>query len=93
LAVAYAEALGFAPAGIALGRLEDLFARLPPVGAQSSSNRYFSLHPLRVVDAAVRAVVTDEFTLGPAVRAWLDEDEFLIRRRIHHDMAALLHDR
>jgi hypothetical protein len=91
LAVAYAEALGFAPAGIALGRLEDLFRRLPRVGAQASSNRYFSLHPLRVVDAAVRSVVTDEFTLGPAVRAWLDEDEFFIRRRIHRDMAALLH--
>jgi hypothetical protein len=26
------------------------------------------------------------------VRAWLDEDEFLIRRRVHRDMEALLRD-
>ncbi len=93
LAIAYAEALGFAPAGIALGRLEELFQRLPRVTPQASSNCYFTLHPLRLVDTVVRSVVTDEFTLGAAVRAWLDEDEFLIRRRIHRDMAALLRER
>jgi hypothetical protein len=50
------------------------------------------LHPLRLIDTVVRAVVTDEFTLGPAVRSWLDEDEFLIRQRIHHDMRASLQE-
>jgi hypothetical protein len=92
VAVAYAEALGFAPAGIALGRLEELFQRLTGVTVQGSTNCYFTLHPLRLIDTVVRAVVTDEFTLGPAVRAWLDGDEFLIRRRIHRDMAALLRE-
>jgi hypothetical protein len=47
---------------------------------------------LRLIDTVVRSVVTDDFTLGPAVRAWLDEDEFLIRRRVHRDMAALLRE-
>ena len=28
----------------------------------------------------------------PGVRAWLDGDEFLIRRRVHRDMAALLRE-
>jgi hypothetical protein len=37
--------------------------------------------------------VTEDFTLSPTVRAWLDADEFLIRRRIHRDMAAELHER
>jgi hypothetical protein len=92
VAVAYAEALGFAPAGIALGRLAELFQQLTGVTVQGSSNCYFTLQPLRLIDTVVRAVVTDEFTLGPAVRAWLDGDEFLIRRRIHRDMAALLRE-
>lgn len=92
LALAYAEALGFAPASIALGRLEEIFQRLDRVTFQSSSNCYYTLPPLRLIDTVVRAVVTDDFALGPAVRAWLDEDEFLIRRRIHRDMAALLHE-
>jgi hypothetical protein len=93
VALAYAEALGFAPGSIALGRLEELFQRLPRVTTHASSNCYFTLHPLRLIDTVVRSVVTDEFTLGAAVRAWLDEDEFLIRRRIHRDMAALLRER
>jgi hypothetical protein len=92
LALAYAEALGFAPASIALGRLEEIFQRLDRVTVHCSSNCYFTLQPLRLIDTVVRAVVTDDFALGPAVRAWLDEDEFLIRRRIHRDMAALLRE-
>ena len=92
VALAYAEALGFAPAGIALGRLEELFQRLDRVTVGGSTNCYFTLQPLRLIDTVVRSVVTDEFTLGATVRAWLDEDEFLIRRRIHRDMAALLRE-
>ena len=92
IAIAYAEALGFAPAGIALGRLEELFQRLDRVAVNGSTNCYFTLQPLRLIDTVVRSVVTDEFTLGTAVRAWLDEDEFLIRRRIHRDMAILLRE-
>jgi cellulose synthase operon protein C len=92
VALAYAEALGFAPARIALGRLEEIFQRLGRVSVDGSTNRYFTLHPLRLVDTVVRSVVTDEFTLGATVRAWLDEDEFLIRRRIHREMAGLLRE-
>jgi hypothetical protein len=92
LALAYAEALGFAPGVIALGRLEELFQRLPRVTVQCSSNCYYTLHPLRLIDTVVRSVVTDEFSLGAAVRAWLDEDEFLIRQRVHRDMAAILRE-
>jgi hypothetical protein len=92
LALAYAGALGFAPASIALGRLEEVFQRLDRVTVHCSSNCYFTLQPLRLIDTVVRSVVTDDFTLGPAVRAWLDEDEFLIRRRVHRDMAAVLRE-
>ena len=57
-----------------------------------STNRYFTLKPLELIDTVVRSVVTEDFALGPAVRGWLDDDEFLIRRRIHRDMAAVLKD-
>jgi hypothetical protein len=87
LAIAYANALGFAPPRIALGRLEELFQRLERVTLTGSTNRYFTLKPLELIDAVVRAVVTEDFALGPAVRGWMDDDEFLIRQRIHRDMA------
>jgi hypothetical protein len=93
LAIAYAEALGFTPARVAHGRLEEMFQRpLFLVEVMGSTNRYFTLKPLQLIDTIVRSVVTDEFTLGPAVRGWLDDDEYLIRGRIHRDMAAMLRD-
>jgi hypothetical protein len=93
LLLQYAEALGFAPPSIALGRLEELFQFPDRLAVYSSTNGYFTLQTLRLVDSTVRAIVTEDFTLSPTVRAWLDADEFLIRRRIHRDMAAELHER
>jgi hypothetical protein len=90
LAIAYAEALGFAPPRIALGRLEEIFQLLERISTTGSTNRYFTLKPLQLIDAVVLSVITEEFALGPVVRGWLDDDEFLIRRRIHRDMAAVL---
>jgi hypothetical protein len=88
LAIGYADALGFAPPRVAHGRLEELFQLLDRVTTTGSTNRYFTLKPLELVDAVVRAVVTDDFALGPSVRGWLADDEFLIRSRIHRDVAA-----
>jgi hypothetical protein len=92
LALAYAETLGFAPSRIAHGRLEELFQRLGKVKITGATNRYYTLQPLRIVDTVVRAVVTDEFALGSSVRGWLDDDEFLIRSRIHRDLTAVLRE-
>ena len=61
----------FAPSRIALCLLEEVFQRLDRVTLTGSTNRYFTLKPLQLVDAVVRAVVTEDFALGPAVRGWL----------------------
>lgn len=90
LAIACTETLGFAPPRIAHGRLEEIFQRLGPVEVNSSTNRYFTLKPLQLIDSVVRSVVTDEFILGSAVRSWLDDDEFLIRGRVHRDLGMML---
>jgi hypothetical protein len=41
---------------------------------------------LRIVEEVILALISDDFALGPAGRRWLDDDEFLVRRRIHDDM-------
>ena len=93
LAIAYAEVLGFAPPPpVALGRLEEIFQQFHSVSVTGSTNRYFTLKPLELIDTVVRSVVTEEFALGPAVRGWLDDDEFLTRRRIHRDLADVLRE-
>jgi hypothetical protein len=86
LTCAYVTALGYAPLRLGLGRIEEVFQRLHGVYDQLSTNSHYSLSRLRVVEAAVLAVVNDDFTLGPAIRRWLDDDEFRVRQRIHRDM-------
>ena len=90
LACAYAAALGQAPVRLALKGVEELFARLPNLSDNLVTNSHFSLAKLRLVEAAIRAVVTDDFASGPAVRRWLDDDEYRVRRRIHRDVRALI---
>jgi len=34
--------------------------------------------------------VSDNMALGDQARRWLDDDEYLVRRRIHGDMRKLL---
>ncbi len=88
MALSYAAALAHAPPRLALGRLEEIFLRLESVIAHGATNRYFTLKPLELVDTVVRAVASDDFSLGPGVRGWLDDDEFAIRRRIARDLEA-----
>ncbi len=86
----YVAALTHAPPRLALGRLEELFQRLDRITTAGATARYFALAPLELIDRAVSAVVTDEFNLGPAVRRWLDADEFAVRRRIAADLNTAL---
>jgi cellulose synthase operon protein C len=51
---------------------------------------YFSQSQLQLIEAVVLAMVSDDFVLGQNARRWLDEDEFLVRRRIHRDVREVL---
>ncbi|HET6573679.1 MAG TPA: hypothetical protein VFG68_08775 [Fimbriiglobus sp.] len=88
LAQAYVGALGHGPADVGLLRVVELFAAMAPgrvVNAFTSAKFYSRFH-LNLVEDTVLAVVNEDFALGPAGRRWLDEDEHLVRRRIHRDM-------
>jgi hypothetical protein len=89
LACAYAGALGQAPVLMARGRVEELFRDLSGLYDVRQTNSHFALSPLVLVDAVVRAAVSDEFSLAPAARRWLDADEFRVRQRMRQDLAKL----
>ena len=55
-----------------------------------TSNNYYSVFHLSVTEAIVLTLATDDFALGPTARRWLDDDEYLVRRRIHRDVRAAL---
>jgi hypothetical protein len=89
LACTYASTLGQAPMELAQKRFEELFHKLTGIHDNYTTHEYYSRTQLAVVEEVVRAVVSDDFTLGSHARRWLDDDEFLVRRRIHRDWGTL----
>lgn len=92
LARAYVAALGQGPADFGLPRLRELFLGIPPQRIQNSwtTAPVYSLNHVLVVEDAVLALTGDEFALGAAGKKWLDEDEFLVRKRVHADVRRLV---
>jgi len=90
LACRYAATLAQAPADLALQGIEEMLDQLEGVYDSFTTSSHFSLSQLQVVEAIVLGIVTEDFALGGEVRRWLDDDEFLIRRRIHHDLQSFL---
>jgi hypothetical protein len=90
LAPVYATTLGQAPREVAQKRLEELFTQVVGIKDTFTTNKFYYRSQLDVVEAVVLAVVSDDFTMGTDARRWLDDDEFLVRRRIHRDMKAIM---
>ena len=68
---------------------QELFHRLQGIKDTFTTNTHYSLLQLDVVEAVVMAVVNEDSALGADARRWLDDDEFIVRRRIHRDFHAL----
>lgn len=90
LACNYAAALGQGPLDVALDRIEELFNELGRLVDPFETNTHYSLSQMDVVEAVVLAIVSDDFARGQTARRWLDDDEYMVRRRIHRDVRLLL---
>ena len=88
VARAYVTALGQGPSESGIARITELFRRMDEKAIKDTytTSLYFSRLHLNLVEDVIRAVVSDDFALGPGGRKWLDDDEYLVRRRIHADM-------
>jgi hypothetical protein len=89
LACSYATAVGQASIEIAQKRLEELFTRLRGVRDGFTTKEYYTRSQFQVIEAVVLAVAGDDFALGADARRWLDDDEYLVRRRVHKDLRTL----
>jgi hypothetical protein len=90
LASAYASAVGQASVEVAQKRLEEIFRQVKGVKDTYTTSTHFSVSQLDVVESVVLAVVGENFDVGTQARRWLDDDEFLVRRRIHRDMRTVM---
>ena len=82
---AAARALGHAPTDIALPGLLRLSAQLPWLTDSLNTNSHFCLSLIAFADALVLGHVGDDLTLNEVTRRFLEEDEYLVRRRVHRD--------
>ena len=88
----YVTTLGQGPADAGMPKLVELFQKLDPARITNTftSAPYYSRWHLNLVESVVLAVVSDDFALGQSGKRWLDEDEQLVRRRVHRDMRELV---
>ena len=92
LACSYLAAASQADVDEAMQRISDVFAsakgkrNLPSISDKMSTSSHFSILQLNVIESAVLSLISDDFSLNSGARRWLDEDEFLVRSRIHHDV-------
>jgi cellulose synthase operon protein C len=88
LARAYVGALGHGASESGLARITELFRKMDDKKITNTwtTSPFYSRFHLNIVEDVIRAIVSDDFALGPGGRKWLDDDEYLVRKRIHADM-------
>ena len=88
LARSYVAALGQGPSETGMARITELFRKMDEkkINNTWTTAQYYSRFHLNLVEDVIQAIVSDEFALGPGGRKWLDDDEYIVRRRIHADM-------
>ncbi len=82
---AAARALGHLPTDQALPALMQLTAQLPWTTDSFNTNDYFCLSMVDLADSMVLGHVGDDLTLNEVTRRFIEEDEYLVRRRVHRD--------
>ncbi len=82
LALAYAQA----PLDQALGGLADLANQLRDITDNYGTNTHYCLSVLHFVESLVLGITADDLALGEAGRRFVEDDEHLIRRRLHRDL-------
>src|SRR5215208_6697643 len=75
---------GRAPAADAMAGFAELLSRL------RVTSYHAVLHRVKIVEAVALAMAAEDFAADPRARRWLDEDEYLVRRRIHADVRQAL---
>ena len=73
----------------AVAGVNQLMSRLVGVSDMLSTNSHYSASVVHFMESMVLALSGRDLTLGPAARAWLDEDERLFRTRMHRDLLEL----
>ena len=81
-----ARAWSHAPEEHAIAGLADLAEELQKVTDSLSTNSHFCLSVVSFMEGLVLGITSEDLALGEIGKRWLDEDEYLVRRRVHRDL-------
>ena len=84
---ALTRALGTAPFAFAIAGLERVQRRLEVITDSFNTNTHVCLSVVDFVESLVLGYASEDLAIDHAARRFLDEDEYLVRRRIHRDLA------
>lgn len=82
LAGAYSQA----PIANAIGGIADLAGQFRDITDSLGTNSHYCLSVLHFVESLVLGITSDDLALGEAGRRFVEDDEHLIRRRLHRDL-------
>lgn len=77
------------PQDNAIHGLRQLGDQLAHISDSYNTNSHFCLSVIEFVESIVLGYASEDLAMGELGRRWLDEDEYLVRRRIHRDLGAL----
>jgi hypothetical protein len=83
---AAASAVARAPEDLALTTLARLAEGLARITDSFNTNSHFCLSVIAFVESLVFPLAGEDLALGDLGRQWLDDDEYLVRRRVHRDL-------
>jgi hypothetical protein len=66
--------------------LADLTTQLRDITDSYGTNSHYCLSVLNFVESLVLGITSDDLALGEAGRRFVEDDEHLIRRRLHRDL-------
>ena len=83
---ALASAYSQAPLANALGGIAELAGQFRDITDSFGTNSHYCLSVLDFVESLVLGITSDDLALGEAGRRFVEDDEHLIRRRLHRDL-------
>ncbi len=84
-----AVALARSTPGQAIAGARALMQRLPDTTDSMSTNSHFCLAVIQLMEAVVLSLASEDLALSEWGRRWIEEDEHLLHRRIHLDLARI----
>jgi cellulose synthase operon protein C len=83
---ALASALGAAPVPYAVAGLDAVQKKLDTVTDNFNTNTHVCVSVVDFMESLVLGYASEELVLDPVAKRLIDEDEYLVRRRIHRDL-------